>query len=65
MTIEDGIKNLANLAEKRGYITQVDVNNMFPDKSLSTEELDEIRARLGNLEIEIVDQTDRSIGSGI
>lgn len=65
MTIEDGIKSLVDLAEQRGYITHDDVKNTFPGRSLSTEELDEIRARLQNLEIEIVDQTDRSIGSGI
>jgi len=65
MTIEDGIKSLVDLAGKRGYITSGDVNNMFPDRSLSADELDEIRARLQNLEIEIVDQTDRSVGSGI
>lgn len=65
MTIEDGIKSLVDLARKRGYITNSDVKNTFPDRSLSAEELDEIRARLQNVEIEIVDQTDRSSGSGI
>ena len=60
MTIDDGIKSLTTLAEKRGYITYEDVSKTFPDRTLSTEELDEICARLRNIEIEIVDQTDRN-----
>lgn len=65
MTVEEGIKSLVDLAEKRGYVTYGDVNKTFPDKLFSADELDEVVLRLRNLEIEIVDQTDRSIGSGI
>lgn len=65
MTIDDGIKNLTDLAEKRGYITVDDVNTTFPDKSFSPDELDEVMARLRNLEIEVADQTDNNIESDI
>lgn len=65
MTVEDRIKSLVDLAQERGYVTYDDVNKTFPDKSFSPDELDEVILRLRNLEIEIVDQTDRSIGSGI
>jgi len=65
MTIEDGIKSLVDLAGKRGYITDDDVNATFPEKTISSDELDEVYARLRNLEIEIADQTDTNIDSDI
>ncbi len=55
MRIDEGIKKLVELAEKRGYVTYDDINDAFPDGLFLPEELDEVYVKLRSLDIEIVD----------
>jgi hypothetical protein len=54
MTIDEGTKKLVNLAERQGYITYHDINDIFPD--ISGDEMDGLYIKLRTLEIEIIDQ---------
>jgi hypothetical protein len=53
MTIDEGIKTLASLAEKRGYITYREINDIFPE--ICGDEMDEVYIKLRTLDIDIRD----------
>lgn len=55
MSIDEGVKKLAKLSERQGYITYNDINEIFSDLSWSADELDEVYVKLRNLDINILD----------
>ncbi len=56
--LTEKIQELVNLAHERGYLTADDINDALADNTVTPEDVDEVYTRLGNLDIEIVDQTD-------
>lgn len=56
--LTEKIQELINLAHERGYLTADDINDALGDNTVTAEDVDEIYTRLGNLDIEIVDQSD-------
>src|SRR5687767_8406242 len=56
--LTDKIKALMAVAQEQGYLTYDDISEALGDTILSPAELDEIYGKLGNLEIEIVDQAE-------
>ena len=56
--LADRVKELIRLAQEQGYLTHGDVHEALPDNVLSPEEMDEVHAKLRNLEIDIVDQAE-------
>ncbi|HWY76357.1 MAG TPA: RNA polymerase sigma factor RpoD [Verrucomicrobiae bacterium] len=57
-TLTEKIKELVRLAQEQGYLTYGDVNDALPENMTTAEELEEVCAKLRNLEIEIVDQAE-------
>jgi RNA polymerase primary sigma factor len=57
-TLAEKIKELVRLAQEQGYLTYGDVNDALPENITTAEELEEVCAKLRNLEIEIVDQAE-------
>jgi RNA polymerase primary sigma factor len=56
--LTEKVKELVRLAQEQGYLTYGDINDTLPDSVVSPDELEEIFAKLRNLEIEIVDQAE-------
>jgi len=56
LDITERIKELVRLAQEQGYLTCSDITDALLDVQIGPEELDEIYAKLRNLEVEIVDQ---------
>ena len=56
--ITEKFKELVHLAHEQGHLTYCDLHNAVPNSLASSEELEEIRHKLHNLEIEIVDQAE-------
>src|ERR1035437_696061 len=56
LDITERIKELVRLAQEQGYLTCSDITDALPDVQIGPEELDEIYAKLRDLEVEIVDQ---------
>ncbi|MBU6410343.1 MAG: sigma-70 family RNA polymerase sigma factor, partial [Verrucomicrobia bacterium] len=52
------IKELVKLAHEQGRLTHGDINDVLPESVVSPDFLDEVFAKLRNLEIEVVDQAD-------
>jgi RNA polymerase primary sigma factor len=52
------IKELVSLAREQGYLTYSDITDALADDLVGPEELDEIYAKLRNLEVEIVDHAE-------
>jgi RNA polymerase primary sigma factor len=52
------IKELVLLAQEQGYLTYGDISDALPASNIGPEELDEVYAKLRNLEVEIVGQAD-------
>jgi RNA polymerase primary sigma factor len=49
------VKDLLRLAKEQGHLTHDDLNDAFPDDSISPAELDQVLTKLRNLEIEVID----------
>ena len=58
LDITQKIKELVGLAQEQGYLTYSDITDAMPDDLIGPEELDEIYAKLRNLDVEIVDQAE-------
>ena len=58
LDLTEKIQELVNLAHERGYLTADDINDALGDNTVTAEDVDEVYTRLGNLDIEIVDQTE-------
>src|SRR2546425_938199 len=56
--LSEKIKDLIRLAREQGYLTFDDVHETLPETLISAEGLAEVYRTLGNLEIEIIDQSD-------
>ena len=56
--VTEKVKELISLARDQGYLTYDDIDDVLADSSLTPKDLDEIHARLGNLDIEIVEQAE-------
>jgi RNA polymerase primary sigma factor len=56
--ITQRIKELAALAREQGYLTYSDITDVLADDLVGPEELDEIYAKLRNLDVEIVDHAE-------
>jgi len=56
--VTEKVKELIGLARDQGYLTYDDIDDVLADASLTPKDLDEIHARLGNLDIEIVEQAE-------
>jgi len=56
LDIAEKVKQLVRIAREQGHLSYDDINDALPDAATSPEELDEILARLANLEIEVTDQ---------
>jgi RNA polymerase primary sigma factor len=52
------IKELLHLAREQGYLTYDDIDNVLASTELTPDDLDEIYLKLGNFDIEIVDQAE-------
>ncbi|HXT40738.1 MAG TPA: RNA polymerase sigma factor RpoD [Candidatus Angelobacter sp.] len=56
--LSEKIKDLIRLAREQGYLTFDDVHEALPETLISAEGLAEIYRTLGNLDIEIIDQSE-------
>jgi RNA polymerase primary sigma factor len=56
--LSEKIKDLIRLAREQGYLTFDDVHEALPETLISADGLAEVYRTLGNLEIEIIDQSD-------
>src|SRR5437762_10104990 len=56
--VTEKVKELMGLAREQGYLTYDDIDDVLADANLTPKDLDEIHARLGNLDIEIVEQAE-------
>ena len=54
--LADKVKQLVRIAREQGHLTYDDINDALPESVSSPQELDEVLARLANLEIEVTDQ---------
>ncbi|MSU33519.1 MAG: RNA polymerase sigma factor RpoD [Pedosphaera sp.] len=55
--LTEKIKELVRLSQEQGYLTYGDINDTLPD-GVTPEDMDDIYAKLRNLEIDIVDQAE-------
>ncbi len=58
LDVNEKVKELTRLAREQGYLTYNDIEEILADCNVTPAELDEIHSRLGNLDIEIVDQAE-------
>jgi RNA polymerase primary sigma factor len=58
MDLSEKVKELVRLAQEQGYLTYNDINDALPDGVISPDQLDDLYAKLRNLEVEIVDQAE-------
>jgi RNA polymerase primary sigma factor len=56
--LSDKIKDLIRLAREQGYLTFDDVHEALPETLISADGLAEVYRTLGNLDIEIIDQSE-------
>src|SRR5437667_2141707 len=56
--LSDKIKDLIRLAREQGYLTFDDVHETLPETLISADGLAEVYRTLGNLDIEIIDQSE-------
>ena len=52
------LKELVRLAQEQGHLTYNDINEVFPENTMTPEKLDEVFSKLRVLEIEIIDQAE-------
>ena len=58
LVITQRFKELVGLAREQGYLTYSDITDALADDLIGPEELDEIYAKLRNLDVEIVDHAE-------
>ena len=58
LDLTEKIRELVILAKEQGQLTYDDINDALPDSVVTPEVLDQIYARLANLEIEVVEQAE-------
>ena len=58
LDLTEKIRELVILAKEQGHLTYDDINDALPDSVVTPEVLDQIYARLANLDIEIVEQAE-------
>src|SRR5581483_9821985 len=58
LDLTEKIRELLTLAKEQGHLTYDDINDALPDSVVTPEDLDQIHAKLANLEVEIVDQAE-------
>ena len=56
--IETAVKKIIEVAKKRGFVTIDELNNAFPDRELSSDQVEDIFAMLNDLGINIVETND-------
>jgi len=56
--LTEKVRELIGLAREQGYLTYDDIEEILADTNVSPEDLEEIQLRLGNLDIEIVNQAE-------
>jgi RNA polymerase primary sigma factor len=56
--LTEKLKELLRLAQEQGYLTYGDISDVLPENLAAPEDLDEVCARLRNLEVDIVDQAE-------
>jgi len=56
--LTEKVRELIGLAREQGYLTYDDIEEILADTNVSPEDLEEIQSRLGNLDIEIVNQAE-------
>ncbi len=56
--LTEKIRELLILAKEQGHLTYDDINDALPESIVTPEDLDQIHAKLANLEVEIVDQAE-------
>jgi RNA polymerase primary sigma factor len=56
--LTEKMKELLRLAQEQGYLTYDDIDDVLSEVALSPADLEEIHTRLGNLDVEIVDQAE-------
>lgn len=54
--LAEKVKQLVRIAREQGHLTYDDINDTLPESVTSAQELDEVLARLANLEIEVTEQ---------
>src|ERR1051325_11277249 len=54
--LTEKVKELIQLAREQGYLTNEDIDNALSDARITPTDVDEVHAKLANLQIEIVDQ---------
>jgi len=60
--LEEKVKELLSLAQEQGYLANNDIREALAEADLPPEELEKVRTRLRNLDVEIVDQLERERG---
>ncbi|HEX4646774.1 MAG TPA: sigma-70 family RNA polymerase sigma factor, partial [Verrucomicrobiae bacterium] len=56
--LTEKVKELLLIAKEQGHLTYDDINDALPDNIVTPEDLDQIYVKLGNLDVEIVDQAE-------
>jgi RNA polymerase primary sigma factor len=55
LDLTEKVKELIRLAKEQGHLTYDEVHDLFPDDSITPEDVDAVLTKLRNLEIEIID----------
>lgn len=58
--IKEGIKPLVSLGRKKGYLTYEEVNSFLPEEVTSGDQIDKILNLFDEMDIEVVDETERT-----
>ncbi|MDE2484683.1 MAG: RNA polymerase sigma factor RpoD [candidate division NC10 bacterium] len=62
--IKEGIKPLVSLGRKKGYLTYDEVNSFLPEEVTSGDQIDKILNLFEEMDIEVVDKTERPKAAG-
>ncbi|MEE9542590.1 MAG: RNA polymerase sigma factor RpoD [Thermodesulfobacteriota bacterium] len=57
------IQSLIDVGKDKGFLTYDEINDAFPDKSFSVEDMDNLLETLGELGIDVMDTADKSNGA--
>jgi RNA polymerase primary sigma factor len=55
----NSLVNLIDLGKEKGFLTYDEINDALPKDSFSVEEMDSFLETLGEMEIEVVDATEK------
>jgi RNA polymerase primary sigma factor len=58
LDLTEKVKELLRLAQEQGHLTYDDINDILPESVVAPEDLEEVYAKLANLDVEIVDQAE-------